>query len=143
MKIKEIMTTEVEFVQAGDTLQTAARKMRDRDVGFLPVFEGNQLIGVLTDRDLTIRIMADSTSPNTIISRTMITSPVIYCFEDQDVEDALRLMSINHIRRLAILSRKDNRLVGVVSLGDLAGTVDGKRIDKLLQSVSSPIKLQQ
>jgi predicted transcriptional regulator len=73
----------------------------------------------------------------------MITSPIIYCFEDQDVEDALRLMSINHIRRLAILSRKDNRLVGVVSLGDLAGTVDGKRIDKLLQSVSSPIKLQQ
>ncbi len=143
MKIKEIMTSEVEFVQTNDTLQTVARKMRDHDVGFLPVFEGNQLIGVLTDRDLTIRVMADSMSPNTILGRDLITSPAIYCFEDQDVEDALRLMSINHIRRLAILSRKDNHLVGVVSLGDLAGTVDGKLFDKLLQSVSSPIKLQQ
>jgi CBS domain-containing protein len=143
MKIKEIMTTEVEFVQTNDTFQTAARKMRDRDVGFLPVFEGDQLIGVLTDRDLALRVLADGTGANTILGRNLITSPVIYCFDDQDVEDALRLMRINQIRRLAILGRNKNRLVGVVSLGDLAGTVDGKQFDTLLQSVSSPIKLPQ
>ena len=129
MKVKEVMTREVEFIHPNDSLQTAAQKMRDRDIGFLPVHEGDELVGVVTDRDIVIRGIEGGMNPDAIVGREMVTSPVIYCFDDQDVEDAARLMRQNQIRRLLVLDRKDNQAVGVVSLGDLAG--------KVLQSISS------
>lgn len=135
MKIKEMMTRDVEIVQAGDSLESAAQKMRERDVGFLPVFDGDELIGVVTDRDLTVRAMADGANPREVLGRDLITSPAISCFEDQELEDAARLMHLNRIRRLVILRRKDARLAGVVSLGDLVGTIDDALAGKVLQSV--------
>lgn len=140
MKLREIMTREVEFVEPNDTLQTAAQKMRDRDIGFLPVYEGDELIGILTDRDLVVRAVAAGMNANTIVGRELVTSPVIYCFEDQDVEEAARLMDQNRIRRLVILRREDNRPAGVVSLGDLAEATNEKTSSKVLQSVSTPVK---
>jgi len=137
MKVKEVMTRDVEFIQPNDSLQTVARKMRDRDIGFLPVYEGNELVGVVTDRDIVIRGIAGDMNPDAIVGREMVTSPVIYCFDDQDVEDAARLMRQNQIRRLIILDRNNNRPVGVVSLGDLAGIVNEKTSGKVLQSISS------
>ena len=137
MKVKEAMTREVEFIHPNDSLQTAAQKMRDRDIGFLPVHEGDELVGVVTDRDIVIRGIEGGMNPDAIVGREMVTSPVIYCFDDQDVEDAARLMRQNQIRRLLVLDRKDNQAVGVVSLGDLAGTVNAKTSGKVLQSISS------
>ena len=137
MKVKEVMTREVEFIHPNDSLQTAAQKMRDRDIGFLPVHEGDELVGVVTDRDIVIRGIEGGMNPDAIVGREMVTSPVIYCFDDQDVEDAARLMRQNQIRRLLVLDRKDNQAVGVVSLGDLAGTVNAKTSGKVLQSISS------
>jgi len=133
------MTRKVEIIQPDDSLQTAARKMRDHDIGFLPVFEGDQLVGVLTDRDLVVRALANGTNSNAILGRDLMTSPVIYCFDDQDVEEAAHLMHANHIRRLVILGRRSNRMVGIVSLGDLAEIVDDKTSGKLLQSVSTAV----
>jgi CBS domain-containing protein len=132
------MTREVEVIQPDDSLRAAAKKMRERDIGFLPVCDGETLLGVLSDRDITIRALADGMDVNIMLGRDLMTSPAIYCFEDQDVSEAARIMEENQIRRLVILNRESKRLVGVVSLGDLArnGTVDLS--GKVLQKVSEP-----
>lgn len=138
MKLSEIMTREVEIIQPDDPLRLAAKKMRDRDIGFLPVCDGETLLGVLSDRDITIRALADGMDVNIMLGRDLMTTPAIYCFEDQDVSEAARIMAENQIRRLVVLSRDDKRLVGVISLGDLArnGAVDLS--GKVLQKVSQP-----
>jgi len=138
MKLSEIMTREVEVMQPDDSLQSAAKKMRDRDIGFLPVCDGETLLGVLSDRDITIRALADGMDVNVMLGRDLMTAPAIYCFEDQEVSEAAKIMEENQIRRLVVLSRDDKRLVGVISLGDLArnGTVDLS--GKVLQRVSAP-----
>jgi CBS domain-containing protein len=140
MKLKEIMTREVEVIHPNDSLQTAAQKMRDRDVGFLLVYEGNELIGVLTDRDLVVRAIADGLNAKGILGRDIMTSPLIQCFDDQTAEEAAELMHQNRVRRLVILDHGNNQVVGVVSMGDLAGTLDDKTSGKVLQGVSPQVK---
>ena len=138
MKLKEIMTSNVEVIHPDDTLQTAAQKMHDRDIGFLPVCDGDRLIGVLTDRDLITRALAEGMESKAMLGRDLVTSPAIYCFDDQSVDEAAKLMHDNQIRRLVVLSR-DKRMVGVVSLGDLAMNIDDKKSGDVLQSVSEPL----
>jgi len=137
MKLKEIMTQDVELIHPDDSLQTAAQKMRDRDIGFLPVCDGDRLIGVVSDRDIIVRVIAEGRDPKAMMGRNLVTAPVIYCFEDQDVDEAARIMQENQIRRLVILNR-DKRLVGVVSLGDLAMNRPPDQSGEVLQSVSEP-----
>ena len=136
MKLREIMSSDVEVIHPDDTLQTAAQKMRDRDIGFLPVMDGDELIGVLTDRDLVLRAMADGVKLKSMIGRDIATSPGIYCFDDQDVNEAAQLMQEHHIRRLVILSRNDGSVNGVISLGDLAVNSAPDKSGEVLQSVS-------
>ena len=120
MKIKEIMTEGVEVIHPTDTLKTAAQKMRDRNIGFLPVVEGDELLGVLTDRDLVVRAMAEGQKLNMTIGRDFATSPGVYIFEDEEVGQAADLMRLHRIRRLVVLGRDDGNITGIVSLGDLA-----------------------
>jgi CBS domain-containing protein len=138
MKLSEIMTRDVVVLQPDDSLQFAARKMRDRNIGFLPVCDGETLIGVLSDRDITIRALADGMDVNIMLGRDLMTSPAIYCFDDQDVSEAAKLMAENQIRRLVIVSREDKRLVGVISLGDLARNETVDRSGQVLKKVSEP-----
>ena len=138
MKLREIMSDHVEVIHPDDSLQTAAEKMRDRDIGFLPVCDGDRLIGVLTDRDLITRALADGLEPKALLGRDLVTSPAIYCFDDQSIEEAAKLMHDNQIRRLVVLSR-DKQMVGVISLGDLAMTASDKLTGDVLQSVSEPV----
>ena len=138
MKLREIMTSNVEVIHPDDTLQTAAEKMRDRDIGFLPVCDGNRLIGVLTDRDLITRALADGMESKAMLGRDLVTAPAIYCFDDQSVDEAAKLMHDNQIRRLVVLSR-DKQMVGVISLGDLVMTSNDKLTSDVLQSVSEPM----
>lgn len=135
-KLNEIMTREVIIIHSHDTLQTAAKKMRDYDIGFLPVYDGDKLVGVLSDRDIVIRALADGIDPKTKLSMALVTSPVIYCFDDQSIDDATDLMHDNQIRRLVILDRGKKQLVGVISLGDLALRVGDKMSGEVLQGVS-------
>ena len=138
MKLKEIMTKDVQVIHPDETLQAAAQKMRDQDIGFLPVCEGDRLVGVVTDRDLALRGIAAGVNSKAMLGRDLMTSPIIYCFDDQDVEEAAKLMEEHQIRRVAVLSREDKRLVGVVSLGDMANNGTKEMSAEVLQSVSEP-----
>jgi CBS domain-containing protein len=138
MKLSEIMTREVEIIQPDDTLRLAAQKMRNRDIGFLPVCDGDILMGVLSDRDITIRALADGMDINVMLGRDLMTTPAIYCFDDQDVKDAAKFMGENQIRRLVILGRESERVVGVISLGDLARKGITDISGQVLQRVSEP-----
>jgi CBS domain-containing protein len=138
MKLSEIMTRDVEIVQPDDTLRLAAQKMRDRDIGFLPVCDGDSLMGVLSDRDITIRAFADGIDINVMLGRDLMTTPAIYAFDDQDVTEAAKIMEENQIRRLVILSRETERVVGVISLGDLARKGITDISGQVLRKVSEP-----
>jgi CBS domain-containing protein len=138
MKLSEIMTRDVVFIQPDDSLQSAAKKMRDLNIGFLPVCDGEELIGVISDRDITIRALADGMDVSVMLGRDLMTTPAIYCFEDQEVREAAKIMEENQIRRLVVLSREGKRLVGVISLGDLARNQSTNRSGQVLQKVSEP-----
>ena len=138
MKVSEIMTQDVEIIQPDDTLRLAAQKMRDRDIGFLPVCDGESLMGVLSDRDIAIRALADGMDIKVMLGRDLMTTPAIYCFDDQDITEAAKVMGENQIRRLVILSRENERVVGVISLGDLVRKGITDLSGQVLQRVSEP-----
>jgi CBS domain-containing protein len=136
MRVKEVMTPVVEVIDADNTLQEAAAKMKARDIGPLPVCRGYQVVGMLTDRDITVRATAEGEDPTTIRVKDIMTEEVITCFEDQLVSEAARIMEESQVRRLVVLDR-DNRLVGIVSLGDLAvQTGDEQLTGNTLEAVS-------
>lgn len=138
MKVHELMTKEVEVVSPNDSLMEAAKKMRVRDIGFLPVCDGDRLVGAVTDRDLVLRSVAEGIDPKTSLGRDLVTAPIVYCYDDDDVQDAAKLMEQHQIRRVVVVGRKDKRLVGVVSLGDIATNATEKTSAEVLHSVSEP-----
>ncbi len=138
MKIRDLMTPDVETVWPDDTLQDAAMKMKDRDVGPLPVCDRDRIVGIVTDRDITVRGVAKGFDPKSARVREVMSHPVVFCYEDDDEEDAARLMQEQQVRRIVVVDDGE-RLVGIVSLGDLAAeTVDPLRIAEVLQEVSEP-----
>jgi CBS domain-containing protein len=118
-QLKEIMSGHVETIRPDADVQAAARMMKDLNVGAIPVCDGDRLLGMLTDRDITVRVVAEQRDPKSAKVRDAMTPEVIYGFEDQDVEEAARLMQSKQVRRLPVLNRA-KKLVGIVSLGDLA-----------------------
>src|SRR5258708_1904859 len=102
MHLKDVMTRNVEFVHPDTTLAEAAKKMKEHDIGPLPVCDGKRLAGILTDRDITVRATAAGSNPTQSHVRDVMTREVIYGFEDQDVEDAARMMEERQIRRLVV-----------------------------------------
>ena len=119
MRVSEVMTRGVRCTRPDATLQEAAAKMKSLDVGPLPVCDNDRLVGMVTDRDITVRATAEGEAPKDVRVRDVMTPEVIYCFEDALVGDAALLMQQKQVRRLVVLNR-DERLVGIVSLGDLA-----------------------
>jgi len=136
MKLKEFVNSRVETVEPGDTLQRAAEKMRELDVGSLPVCDHEKLVGMITDRDITIRAVAKGTDPAATTVREIMTPEALWCLEDEDVEEAARIMKENQVRRIMVLNEA-HELVGITSLGELA-TVTGDRLlaGETLESVS-------
>ena len=140
MQVYEIMTPEVEVIHPDATLKEAAEKMSRLEIGPLPVCDGELLVGMLTDRDITIRATAQDRDPNTTKVREAMTSEVVYCFTDQEVQIAAQMMEMRQIRRVPVLNR-NKQLVGIVSLGDLSvETQDQKLAGKTLEGVSGPGK---
>ena len=119
MKVRDIMTRDVRVASPSDNLKRAAQIMEEHDFGMLPVGDEGRLVGMLSDRDITIRAVARGVSPDTGKVRDIMSAEVKYVYDDDSVEDAARSMSDLQVRRLPVLDR-DKRLVGIVSLGDLA-----------------------
>ncbi|MGH7927858.1 MAG: CBS domain-containing protein [Candidatus Binatia bacterium] len=141
MQIREVMTQGAEIIRLDAPAIEAAAKMRELDVGSLPVCDGERLEGLLTDRDIAIRLVAEGLDPSMTKVSEIMTAGATYCFDDQTVEEAANLMETRQIRRLPILNR-DKHLIGMLSLGDLAvrtaGTEDQDLADEALQDISEP-----
>lgn len=135
-RISDVMTREVAVIGPNDTLQQAARLMNEWNVGSLPVCEGRRLVGMITDRDITIRATAEGRSPGQVRVADVMSEGVSYCFEDQRVGEVLQQMGDEQIRRLPVLDR-NMQLCGLVAVGDLA-TRDNVDMDKTLDRISLP-----
>lgn len=118
MKVKEAMTLDVRLVKPDQPISEAARLMAELDIGALPVEENDRLVGMITDRDIAVRAVAAGRGPDTPISEVM-SREIKYCFEDQSIDEVTQNMGELRIRRLPVLTR-DKRLIGILSLGDLA-----------------------
>jgi CBS domain-containing protein len=134
MAIKDLMTCGVEVMRPNETVMTAAKKMAERDIGFLAVCDGDRLIGALTDRDITIRAVARGLDAAKTRVQDVMTKELTYCYEDEDIEHTAQLMKEKHLRRVVVVDR-NTRLVGVVSLGDLARQQESQSAE-VLESVS-------
>jgi CBS domain-containing protein len=138
MQLKDIMTPDPLVLSPETTLTEAAQRMRDLDSGVMPVGERDRLVGMLTDRDITVRATAEGRDPNTTPVREVMTPDVVYGFEDDDVQEAAKTMEEHQIRRLIVLNR-DERPVGIVSLGDLAVHAPDDRLPgEVTEAVSEP-----
>jgi|SRR5690242_13282034 len=118
MKISDAMTPDVQLVGPNQSIQEAAHTMEEIDAGILPVFENDRLIGMITDRDIAIRGVARGLKPDAKV-RDVMSTEVLYCFQDDDIKEVVRNMKDIKVRRLPVLDR-NKRLVGIVSLGDIA-----------------------
>lgn len=141
MQIRDVMTQGVETVGPNAPAREAAAKMREFDIGSLPVCDGERLEGLLTDRDIAVRLVAAGLDASTTKVSEIMTPGATYCFDDQTLEEAAAAMETHQIRRLPILTR-NNHLVGILSLSDLAvrtlGTEDRDLADDALEGISAP-----
>jgi CBS domain-containing protein len=136
MKVKDAMTRNVRIADPEQTIQDAARMMSELDSGVLPVGENDRLVGMITDRDIAVRAVAEGRGPQTAV-REVMTPDVRYCFEDEDTEHVARNMADQQVRRLPVVNR-DKRLVGIVSLGDLAVSEGPRPAGEALSGISRP-----
>lgn len=138
MKVKDIMTTDVQVIRPDSLISEAANHMRSLNIGSLPVCDGQRLVGMITDRDITVRAVAEGRDLQNTRVRDCMTSQIAYCFEDDNVQEAEHLMEEKQIRRLPVLTR-EKKLSGIVALGDLAtGTGDLQQVGRTIREISEP-----
>ena len=136
MKVSEVMTTDVQTVTPDQSAREAAGFMLRAEAGSIPVTEGDKVIGMITDRDIAVRGVAEGRGPDTPV-RELMTDHIICARKDDDVDDVARRMSEEQVRRLPVLD-DDDRLCGIVSLGDLARESRGEEAHEALEGVSQP-----
>lgn len=137
MKIREVMSTDVLLATPNQTISEAAKMMAEHDTGALPVRENDRLVGVITDRDIAIRAVAQKKSPDAPVREVMSSDKVLYCYEDEDVEQVAQNMAKNQVRRLPVLNR-DKRLVGIVSIADLSQRAQPGTAGEAIAGISKP-----
>jgi len=138
MKVSECMSRDVQVCAPDHSIQDAARTMQEIDTGVLPVAENDRMVGMITDRDIAIRAVARGMGPETPVREAM--SPeVLYCFEDDDIDEVAENMGEHQVRRMPVVNR-DKRLVGIVSLGDISRSAEGRdgTAGRALSDVSEP-----
>lgn len=134
MLCEDIMKSEVTCITPQDTVQSAARRMREENIGFLPVCDSSgRILGTITDRDMALRVLSDGRPASTTVGDVM-TREVIACRPDDELIRAEELMAQNHKSRIMVT--EGNRLVGVISLSDIAKAEDGPRASQTLRRVS-------
>ena len=133
--IRELMTDNVCSIDADQTVAHAAKMLRDEDVGLAPIVEGDKLIGMLTDRDITIRVVAEGKDPDTTKVRDVASTRLVTIDPDQDLDEALRLMGTNQVRRLPVVE-EDGKLVGVVAQADIALHAPEEKTGEVVERIS-------
>ena len=136
MKVSKIMSRDVTLLNPQQTICVAASLMAEIDAGALPVGENDRLVGMITDRDIVIRAVAQGKSADTKVADVM-SKEVLYCFDTDEIDDVARNMGKARVRRLPVVNR-DKRLVGIVSLGDVARNDDATNIGQTVTRVSTP-----
>ena len=136
MKVADAMTSEVQLCTPDDTLKDAAEAMAELDVGLLPVAQGDRLVGMISDRDIAIRAVGKGRGPDTRIEEIM-TRDVKYCFDDDELDQVSWNMGDIQVRRLPVLNRQ-KRLVGIISLSDIARSQRGDTTAASLHEISRP-----
>ncbi|WP_207477299.1 CBS domain-containing protein [Arenibaculum pallidiluteum] len=136
-RVADVMSHEVRLVRADETVQQAARVMAEIDAGILPVAEGDRLVGMLTDRDIAVRAIAQGRDPAKTAVRDVMSADVRYCYEDEDLGHVAANMAEQRLRRLPVMNR-NKRLVGILSLGDLAQGQPSEKAGQALSAVSTP-----
>ena len=139
MKVKQAMTRDVRLASPEETIQQVAQVMKGLDIGVLPVGHDDRLVGMITDRDIAIRGVAEGKAPDAKV-RDVMTTEVKYCFDDQDVAEVTQNMGDIQVRRLPVVDRK-KRLVGILSLGDIAVLGGDGKAGKALNRISQPSEL--
>jgi len=136
MKVSDIMTRDVRLLSPDQTIREAANLMTEIDAGAVPVGENDRLVGMITDRDIVIRAVAQGKSPDTKVAEVM-SKEMLYCSETDEIDAVARNMAKAQVRRLPVINA-DKRLVGIVSLGDLARNDDPTTIGRTVSRVSTP-----
>lgn len=136
MKISEVMSRDIEVASPTDSIQSVAQKMAQMDVGALPVCDGRRIQGMVTDRDITVRAVAQGISPDSPVSQVM-TGNLEYVMADDDLDRAADKMADHQIRRLPVID-ENQQLVGIISLGDLAQEHRAKIVGRTLEEISEP-----
>ena len=136
MRVSDAMSRDVQVISPTQTIRDAARIMAKIDAGVLPVGENDRLVGVITDRDITIRAVAEGKAPTTKVNEVM-SKEVLYCFDDQDLDEVAQNMADMKVRRLPVVNR-DKRLVGIISFGDLARNEDADTAGHTISTISQP-----
>jgi CBS domain-containing protein len=137
MKISECMTADVQTVSPEQPIREAAQFMLRQDTGVLPVLDSENLVGMITDRDIAVRAVAEGRGPDTPV-RDAMTDDVLFVYDDQEVEDAAMLMSDRQVRRLAVKSREGDKLVGIVSLADISRSDEAESASVALDGITDP-----
>lgn len=136
MRISEAMTRDPKVASPDQTIQEVAAIMLDLDAGVMPVGENDRLVGMITDRDIAVRAIAQGKGPQTPV-REVMTEDVKYCFEDDDLDEVARNMADQQVRRMPVVNR-EKRLVGILSLGDMAVTQGSRTAGEALSGISEP-----
>ena len=136
MKVKDAMHKGAEWVEPQTPVAEVAKKMRDLDIGAIPVGENDRLVGMVTDRDITCRAVANGQSPDALTARDVMTKGIFYCRDDEELEDAMRIMEQKQVRRLPVIDN-NKRMVGMLSLGDIAGAASHELAGEVMASVSA------
>src|SRR5215213_3582727 len=133
--IREVMTSNPRTIEADKPVADAAKMMRDEDVGLAPIVEGDRLIGTLTDRDIAIRVVAEGKDPQSTTVREVATTSVVTVDPDQNLDEALRLMAKNQVRRLPVVE-EDGKLAGVVAQADVAKHASDQQTGEVVEEIS-------
>src|SRR3954468_13699953 len=136
-QISELMTANPCAIEGDKPVAYAAKMMRDEDVGLAPVVEGDRLVGTLTDRDIVTRVVAEGKDPESVAVREIASTDVVTIDPQQDLDEALRLMASNQIRRLPVVE-EDGRLVGVLAQADVAREASESQTGELVEDISQP-----
>ena len=137
MKIAECMSRDVQVVRPDQPIREAAQFMLSADAGSMPVCDGDRVIGMLTDRDIAVRAVAQGRGPDSPVREAM-TDHVDFCYDDDEIKEVATRMSDKQVRRFPVMSRENNRLVGIVSLGDLSRSDHEEAAQVALDGVTAP-----